>query len=96
MNCKLCDESISASADMNRAPKSGRCPMETHSQRPPLDRSRLVRIQGEWRVIRYEHIGVFASASPGCFNGGNVDLLHRHHRLESTLCLTATSRKRIG
>jgi len=23
------------------------------------------------------------SASPRCFNGGNVDFLHRHHRLES-------------
>ena len=39
---------------------------------------------------------VFTSASPGCLDGGDVDLLHRHHRLEGTLCLTATSRKRIG
>jgi hypothetical protein len=35
------------------------------------------------------------SASPRCLDGGDVDLLHRHHRLEGTLCLTATSRKRI-
>src|ERR1700693_2643070 len=36
------------------------------------------------------------SASPRCHDGGDVDLLHRHHRLEGTLCLTATGRKRIG
>ena len=41
-------------------------------------------------------VGVFPSASPRCLDGGDVDLLHRHHRLEGTLCLTATSRKRIG
>ena len=29
-------------------------------------------------------------------NGGNVDLLHRHHCPEGTLCLTATGRKRLG
>ena len=40
--------------------------------------------------------GVFPSASPRCLDGGDVDLLHRHHRLEGTLCLTATSGKRIG
>jgi hypothetical protein len=39
---------------------------------------------------------VFASASPRGLDGGDVDLLHRHHRLEGTLCLTATSRNRIG
>ena len=38
----------------------------------------------------------FASASPGRLDGGNVDLLHRHHRLEGTLGFTAPSRKRIG
>ncbi len=36
------------------------------------------------------------SASPRCLDGGDVDLLHRHHRLEGTLRLTATNRKRIG
>jgi hypothetical protein len=41
------------------------------------------------------HVGVFTSASPRCLDGGDVDLLHRHHRLEGTLCLTATRRKRI-
>jgi hypothetical protein len=41
-------------------------------------------------------VGMFTSASPRCLDGGDVDLLHRHHRLEGTLCLTATSRKRIG
>ena len=40
--------------------------------------------------------GVFTSASPRCLDGGDVDLLHRHHRREGTLCLTATRRKRIG
>jgi hypothetical protein len=39
---------------------------------------------------------VFTSASPRCIDAGNVDLLHRHHRVEGTLCLTATSCKRIG
>ena len=39
---------------------------------------------------------MFTSASPRCLDGGDVDLLHRHHRLEGTLCLIATSRKRIG
>jgi|SRR5208283_241769 len=33
------------------------------------------------------------SASTRGLDGGNVDLLHRHHRLEGTLCLTATSRR---
>ena len=37
-----------------------------------------------------------SSAPPRCLDGGDVDLLHRHHRLEGTLCLSATSRKRIG
>jgi len=39
---------------------------------------------------------VFKSASPRCLDCGDIDLLHRHHCLESTLCLTTTSRKRIG
>ena len=39
---------------------------------------------------------VSTSAPPRCLDGGDVDLLHRHHRLEGTLCLTATSRKRVG
>src|SRR6195256_2292709 len=36
------------------------------------------------------------SASTRGLDSGDVDLLHRHHRLEGTLCLTATSRKRLG
>src|SRR3981081_576282 len=36
------------------------------------------------------------STLPRCLDGGDVDLLHRHHRLEGTLCLAATSRKRLG
>jgi len=42
------------------------------------------------------HAGVFPSASPRGLDGGNIDLLHRHHRLEGALCLSASSRKRIG
>src|SRR3954468_9696477 len=41
-------------------------------------------------------VDVFTSASPRCFDRGDVDLLHRHHRFECTLRLTTTSRKRIG
>jgi hypothetical protein len=40
--------------------------------------------------------GVFTSAAPRCLDGGDVDLPHRHHGREGTLCLSATSRKRIG
>jgi len=54
-----------------------------------LDALRVLR-QGVRRELLVE------SASPRCLDGGDVDLLHRHHRLEGTLCLTATSRKRIG
>jgi hypothetical protein len=39
---------------------------------------------------------VFTLASPRCLDRGDVDLLRRHHRLEGTLCLTATNCKRIG
>src|SRR5947207_11052831 len=39
---------------------------------------------------------VCASSPPRCLDGGDVDLLHRHHRLERTLCLPATGRKRLG
>ena len=39
---------------------------------------------------------MFTSASARCLDGGDVDLLHRHHRLEGTLGLTANSRKRPG
>ncbi len=39
---------------------------------------------------------VSTSAPPRGLDGGDVDLLHRHHRFEGTLCLTATSRKRLG
>jgi hypothetical protein len=41
-------------------------------------------------------VSLFTSASPRCLDGRNVDLLHRHHRLEGTLGLTAISRKRIS
>ena len=61
-------------------------------------RPRMEPADPRLRVIQDEsgRVGVFTSASPRCLDGGDVDLLHRHHRLEGTLCLTATSRKRIG
>lgn len=36
------------------------------------------------------------SASPCFLNGGNVDLLHRHHRLKSTSGFITTRSQRIG
>ena len=36
------------------------------------------------------------SAPPGRLDSGDVDLPHRHHRLEGPLCLTATSCERLG
>src|SRR5687768_2230114 len=39
---------------------------------------------------------VATSAPPRCLDGGDVDLLHRHHRCEGTLGLTAAGRKRVG
>jgi hypothetical protein len=39
---------------------------------------------------------MFRSASPRCLDAGDVDLLHRHHRLEGTFGLTAINCKRIG
>ena len=41
-------------------------------------------------------LGVSRSALARCLDGGDVDLLHRHHGLEGTVGLTATSRKRVG
>src|ERR1700704_4658392 len=36
------------------------------------------------------------SAPPRFLDGGNVDLLHRHHRREGTLGLTATGGQRVN
>src|SRR5262245_48322915 len=36
------------------------------------------------------------SALPRCLDGGDVDLLHRHHRFEGALGLAAAGRKRVG
>jgi hypothetical protein len=41
-------------------------------------------------------VAQLTSAPPRGLDGGDVDFLHRHHRLEGALCLTATSRKRVG
>ncbi len=48
-------------------------------------------IQDQWGQL-----GAFTSSPPRRLDGGDIDLLHRHHRLEGTLGLTATSRKRIS
>ncbi len=47
-------------------------------------------------LILFTLLQTSTSAPPRCLDGGGVDLLHRHHRLERTFCLTATSRKRLG
>jgi hypothetical protein len=36
------------------------------------------------------------SASPCCLDGGDVDLLHRHHRLEGAFGLGAAGRKGVS
>src|SRR5580658_5341140 len=48
------------------------------------------------RRSRSKGIVAFTSASPCCLDGGDVDFLHRHHRLEGAPGLTATGRKRLG
>jgi len=45
-------------------------------------------------VRREARFGGFTSASPRRLDGGDADLLHRHHRLEGALCLTAAGGKR--
>jgi hypothetical protein len=70
----------------------------------PTRAGRAIGIVGDWEVNfwmardpgRIRRVGVFTSASPRCLDGGDVDLPHCHHRLEGTLCLTASSRQRIG
>jgi hypothetical protein len=50
-------------------------------------------------IVHKRFIGpraVMTSASPRSLDSGDVDFRHRHHRLEGTLCLSATSRKRFG
>jgi hypothetical protein len=46
-------------------------------------------------VLLDGRFGLFTSASPRFFDGGNIDLLHRHHGIEGAFCLTAAGRKRI-
>jgi hypothetical protein len=55
----------------------------------PIANSKMIK-------LNIAAVSAFRSASPRRLNGGDVDLLHRHHRLESAFCLTATRRKRIG
>jgi hypothetical protein len=60
-------------------------------------RARLEAMRGwDFRAAQMAQPVVSTSAPPRRLDGGDVDLLHRHHRLEGTLCLTATSRKRLG
>src|SRR5438552_14458359 len=40
--------------------------------------------------------GTPSSAASRRLDGGDVDLLHRHHRLERALGLSATGRQRLG
>src|SRR5262249_14468559 len=47
-------------------------------------------------IVSFLICGKRLSASPRCLDSGDVNFLHRHHRLEGTLCLTATSGKRLG
>jgi len=41
-------------------------------------------------------LAVSTSAPPRRLDGGDVDLRHRHHRIEGPPRLTATGRKRLG
>src|SRR4029450_9097832 len=50
-------------------------------------------IAKECLIVSFRIFGKRLLASPRCLDGGDVDCLHRHHRLEGTLCLTATSGK---
>ena len=47
-----------------------------------------------WFVMIQDHgdLRLFTSAPPRCLDGSEVDPLHRHHRLEGTPSLGATSR----
>src|SRR5512132_2603452 len=65
-----------------------------HSQAPSSSLTRSCtrtahrRFPNQSRLIRL--------AAPRGLDGGDVDLLHRHHRLEGTLRLVSTRGKRIG
>ena len=70
----------------------------TSARHRPLETVEAARQVPWWdsRAAQMAQPVVSTSAPPRCLDGGDVDLLHRHHRLEGTLCLTATSRKRLG
>src|SRR5579864_5655695 len=42
------------------------------------------------------YTALLSSPSPRCLNGGDIDLLHLHHRLKGALCLCAASPESIG
>ncbi len=63
-----------------------------------LDGVRLPAGNYEWLrllVDNESNVRDMLSASR-CLDGSDVDLVHRHHRLEGTFRLIATSRKRVG
>src|SRR5947209_1991672 len=61
------------------------------------DRERATGAPGsDSRAAQVAQPVVSTSAPPRCLDGGDVDLLHRHHRREGTLCLTAASGKRVS
>jgi len=82
-----------------RAP---RVPAETRpamrrSRCPPLpDRSQRAEAAVRATPGRLNLTGEFPFTTPSRLDGGNIDLRHRHHRLESPPGLIATSGKRVG
>ena len=58
-------------------------------------RARSARRSRARPSIRITRTAAPASAPPRCLDGGDVDLLHRHHRLERALRLGAAGRKGI-
>src|SRR6516225_6103286 len=47
----------------------------------------IPNIRIESVIVSFRISGKRLSASPRCLDGGDIDFLHRHHRLEGTLCL---------
>ena len=82
----------SSTATCSRSAKQGRRKKRSRSFEHRGEGPTLTTI----RPSPPSEISASASAPPRCLDRGDVDLLHRHHRLEGTLCLTATSRKRLG
>ena len=56
----------------------------------------VVALPGRIGPVQMAQSVVFTSASPCCFDGGDVDFIHRHHCLEGTFCLRPARRERVG